>query len=382
MKIKILHITKIRAICGSENHLAALLKGLDKQRFEVHYCILAESQHLSVLPEYTTRLEEAGVNVSVVVMHKYVNVRLLWKLRNYMARHQFHIVHTHLIHADLYGTLAAKFAAVPVIISSRHNDDKFRRSRGVIYLNKILAHWHDRVIVISHWIGKFLQEVEGIPPRKIVPIHYGLQPETLAAQADTSYVRREFQIPDQTPVIGTIGRLTEQKGHIYLLRAITQVRKYFPDIRVLLVGDGELRKELEQQTYSLGIATNVIFTGYRTDAARLLSGFDFLVFPSLWEGFGLILLEAMALKKAIVASRVSAIPESVLDGETGLLVPPKDPERLAQAMLTLLRDPDLARNMGENGYTRLQKNFSVQKMIAATEHMYCELLSPPRSQGC
>jgi glycosyltransferase involved in cell wall biosynthesis len=380
MKIKVLHITKIKAIMGSENHLLTLLSGLDKDRFEVHYCILAEARHLSCLADYQKRLEQAGIKVVIFVIRKYGGLSLLWALKKYIFREQFHIVHTHLIHADVYGTLAAKFAGVPVIISSRHNDDRFRHNKVLIGLNKLLARWHAKVIVISDWVGTFLRDVEGIPTEKIVRIHYGLQPEPISVQADPQYIRQQLQIPDGIPVIGTIGRLTKQKGQVYLLQAIKHVIKHFPDLRVVIVGEGELRPELEQQAQILGIDPNVIFTGYRPDATKLLSGFDFFVFPSLWEGFGLVLLEAMALQKAIVASRVSAIPESVIDEKTGILVPPENVAQLAEVMLRLLSNRELQRTLGEAGYQYLQESFGVKRMIESTERLYTSVMKSFQEQ--
>jgi glycosyltransferase involved in cell wall biosynthesis len=374
MKMKILHIMKMKGVSGSENHLLTLLPQLDKTRFVVHLCILAESRHLPLLQEYQKKLEQGGVTVSILVTRRYFNFWLLWTLVRYIRKEGFQIVHTHLIHADFYGTLAAKLAGVPIIISSRHNDDRFRRYKLLVWLNRFLAHWHTKIVVISDWIGQFLQKIEGIPPEKIVRIHYGLEPDEILGEVDKQYVRHQFQIPDQSPLIGTIGRLTAQKGQVYLLQAVNQVKPHFPELRVLIIGEGELRSELEKQAREFGLASNVLFPGYRNDAIKLLSGFDFFVFPSLWEGLGLVLLEAMALRKAIIASKVSAIPESVIDGKTGILVPPKNAGWLAEAMLTLLKDKQLARTMGESGYKYLQENFSVQKMVHATERLYTNLI--------
>lgn len=364
----------MKGVSGSENHLLTLLSGLDKDRFEVHFGILAESIHVPLLQNYKQTLEDAGVIVSVFVINKYFDLSLLWRLRRYILQKGFRLVHTHLIHADFYGTLAAKLAGTPIIMSSRHNDDRFRRYKPLIWLNRFLARWHSKVIVISDWVGKFLQEVEGISAEKIVCIHYGLEPEEILKQADPGYVRRQFQLSENVPVIGTIGRLTDQKGQRYLLQALTQIIPEFPLLRVVIVGDGELRVKLETQTKDLGLEANVIFGGYRHDAIQLLAGFDFFVLPSLWEGFGLVLLEAMALKKAIVASKVSAIPESVIDGETGILVPPKDVAKLVEALLRLLRHRETIGVMGEAGHKRLQQHFSVRKMVEATETLYLNII--------
>ena len=374
MAIRILHISKMKGVSGSENHLLTLLAHLDKSRFEVELCILAEPDHIPLLQNYAAQLEAAGVHVVFQTMRRHIDERLIGNLCAYMKRKQIQIVHTHLIHADVYGTIAAKLAGVPVIISSQHNDDQFRRSRLIIWLNRLLAHWQSKIIVISDWVGKFLQEVEGIPAEKITRIHYGLDPKPIEALADPAYIRQQFQIPDGAPVIGTIGRLTAQKGQTYLLDAARLLKNDFPNLRVVVIGDGELRHDLEAQAKTLDITDNVIFTGLRSyhEAMCLLSGMDVFVFPSLWEGFGLVLLEAMALKKPIVASNVSAIPESVLDGKTGLIVPPRQAEAIAEALRALLRDFEKAEKMGVAGFQRLQAAFAVESMVTATANLYAQ----------
>lgn len=374
MKYTVFHLSKMKGVSGSENHLLTLLSGLNKERFRVHLGILTEARHLDSLQEYKRQLEQHQVQVSFFIMPKYGDWSLGWRLRNAVRQAHADIVHTHLMHADVYGLLAAKLAGIPIVVSSRHNDDLFRRYFPLIWLNRLLACGQRKIIVISDWVGQFIHQVEHIPRTKIVKILYGLDPAALSEQADPQYVRQQFQLPGQAPVIGTIGRLTAQKGQTFLLQAVKLIQPQYPDLRVLLLGDGELRDSLEQEAKSLGIAQNIIFTGYRSDALHLLAGFDFFVLPSLWEGFGLVLLEAMACKKAIVASRVSAIPESVVDGQTGLLVPPEQPEPLADAMLRLLRNRDLANAMGRAGYDHLRTHFSVAQMVQATEALYLGLV--------
>lgn len=368
----IFHLMKMKGVSGSENHLLTLLRGMDRREFRFHVGILAEPRHIPLLQAYRQALEEAGVTVAFFPMRKFFDYSLIWRLRRYMRDHRIDLAHTHLIHADLYGTLAAKAAGISTIISSRHNDDRFRRYRVLIWLNRLLARWQTKIIVISDWVGQFLQDVEGIPAEKIARIHYGLDPAPIEALADPAYARQQFQIPADAPVIGTIGRLTTQKGQIYLLQAVSLLKKEFPNLRVIIIGDGELRGELEAQTKALDITTQVIFTGSRDhrETLRLLSGMDMFVFPSLWEGFGLVLLEAMALKKPIVASNVSAIPESVQDGSTGILVPPQQSQALAEAISRMLRAPDSFRTMGQNGYFTLQHSFSVSQMVHNTSVLY------------
>lgn len=372
----ILHITKMKGISGSENHLFTLLSELQQRGdFALWLIILAEPRHVKNLTDFQQRLAATGARVVILPMSRHLDAGLIWRLYRLMRRERFDIVHTHLIHADLHGTIAATLAGVPAILSSKHNDDDFRHNPAIGWLNRLLTRRHKRIIVISDWIGTFTREVEGVPAEKIVRIHYGLDPDTVTRHADPDALRREFEIPPDAPVIGTIGRLTEQKGQRYWLEALKPVIAEFPDLRVALIGDGELRDALQQQAEQLGIARNLVFTGYRTDALMLLSGLDFFVFPSLWEGFGLVILEAMALQKAVIGSRVSAIPESVQDGETGILVAAKDVSGLTAAMLTLLRDPARARSMGEAGFRRLQTHFTVDTMVNETAHVYHDVLA-------
>jgi glycosyltransferase involved in cell wall biosynthesis len=296
---------------------------------------------------------------------------LLWRLVRFLRAKKPDIVHTHLIHGDLYGTLAARLADVPSVVSTKHNDNAFRRRRFYAWLDRSLARYQDRIIVISRHLKRFCVEVEGLTADKIMPIHYGLDVKAFLGNVDgSSAVRAELGVPVGAALVGVVGRLTEQKGHIYLLDAFTEVVQMLPSAHLLIVGDGELRLDLEHQVARLGLRDNVTFAGYRQDIARIVVALDVMVMPSLWEGFGLVLLEAMAAAKPVVATRVSAIPEIVDDSETALLVPPKDPDSLARALLTLLRDPARAREMGQRGHRRLEEQFTVARMVEQTQTVY------------
>jgi glycosyltransferase involved in cell wall biosynthesis len=169
-------------------------------------------------------------------------------------------------------------------------------------------------------------------------------------------------------------RLIEQKGVTYALQAFARVADRFPAARLIIAGDGVLRGQLEAEADSLGIGGRVHWLGWRPDSAAVLASLDVLLMPSLWEGFGLVMLEAMAAHLPIIGSRVSAIPEVVVDGETGLLVPPADVSALAAALSRLLEDEPLRRAMGERGAERLAAHFSTAAMIDATIGLYQALL--------
>jgi glycosyltransferase involved in cell wall biosynthesis len=367
------HIFKITGISGSESHLLALASHLDCRRYRLTFCLLVE--HEPDLSDYVAALEAVGVEVVRFPIRADLDPLVLWRLVRFLRARKPDVVHAHLIHGDLYGTLAARLTRVPYVISTKHNDDAFRQRGFYAWLDRTAAHCQDRIITISHHLKRFHVDVEGLPADRIVTIHYGLDPSAfLQGVGEDVDVRAELDVPTDTPLAGVVGRLTEQKGHAYLLEAFAAVVQEFPSARLLVVGDGKLRPALERQVAHLGLCGSVTFTGRRENVPHIMLALDVLVMPSLWEGFGLVLLEAMAAGKPLVASRVSAIPEIVVDGETGFLVPPGDSHSLAQTLLKVLRDPELGRRMGRKGRARLEREFSVEKMVRATERIYDTLI--------
>jgi glycosyltransferase involved in cell wall biosynthesis len=375
--IKICHIFKITGVAGSENHLLSLASHLDRRRYRLIFCLLVERE--PDLSAYVAALASVGVEVAQFPIRADVDPHLLWRLARFLRACRPDVVHTHLIHGDLYGTLAARLAGVPAMVSTKHNDNAFRRRGFYARLDRALARWQDRIITISHHLKRFCIEVEGLPPEKIVPIHYGLDADAfLRPRQSGKDVRQEFGIPSDAPLVGVVGRLTEQKGHRYLFQAFARVLEALPSAHLLVVGDGELRPALERQVAAAGLGQRVTFAGWRRDVARVMAALDVLAMPSLWEGFGLVLLEAMAASRPIVASRVSAIPEIVTHGETGLLVPPKDVAALARALLNFLRDPARAKEMGRRGRERLAQQFTVDRMVEQIQAVYDDLVQERR----
>jgi glycosyltransferase involved in cell wall biosynthesis len=374
MPVPIVHIQKMKGACGSENHLLSLLGGLDKTRFEPHYWILVEPGDR--FPEYVSRLAKDGVRSLEIPIRADFDPGLIVRLVRHLRRLRPGLVHTHLIHADLHGTVAAVLAGVPVRVSSRHNDDRFRTRPWIRLLNRGIANRQHRIVGISHWVSDFVRRVEGIGREKVVTIHYGLD-DLATPGADRSFLKEKYGIPDGRRLLITLGRLTEQKGQIHLIRALPKIVDRFPDVLLVMMGEGDLRETYRSEIGRLGLTEAVRMLGYVSPPGPVLRCGEMFVHPSLWEGFGLVLLEAMAYRIPIVASRVSAIPEIVEDGKTGLLVPPGDSEALADAVIRLLDRPEEGRTMGKKGRDRLEAEFSVKKMVMETERLYDRLLSAP-----
>ncbi len=181
---------------------------------------------------------------------------------------------------------------------------------------------------------------------------------------------------EEAAVVGTVSSLTPHKGHEYLIQAASLVLDTLPPVKFLIVGDGPLRKRLEEQAKELNIHSSVIFTGKRKDIPEILSLLDVFVLPShTREGLGIAIIEAMAAERPVVATDIGGIPEVVDDGETGVLVPPEDTEALSKAIITLLQDPPRAKTMGEKGRTRIKEMFTTTKMLSEIEHVYQSLTS-------
>jgi len=366
---RIVHVAKVIGIAGSENHLLTLLEGLRGRGYDARFLLLVEPDN--PVDAFVTAAQARGIPAERLIIRANADPALLVRLARRLRALRPDIVHTHLFHADLHGIPAARLAGVRRVISSRHNDDAFRRRFPYRQINRFLWRLTDAGIGISAAITRFAIEIEGAYPAQMTTIPYGLAP---AAVADRTAARAalcgELGLPPDALLAGLVCRLIEQKGVPYALRAFALVAERFPAAHLIIAGEGPLRPALEAQARDLGLAERVRFLGWRTDTAAIFAALDVFLMPSLWEGFGLVLLEAMAQGVAVIGSAVSAIPEVVVDGETGLLFPPGDVDCLAAALGDLLADPERRARLGAAGRTRLEAHFSAERMVAATMAVY------------
>ncbi len=366
-----LHLLKAAGIAGAETHLLALLPALRKLGVESGAVLLEDPRRPQT--ELRGRFEQERIPVQTLPIRWHIDPALPARLYDVLRSEPFDILHAHLPHGEVYGEIALRaFPERPLVIS-RHNDDRFRRWLPLRWVFAPSLRRAGRIIAISQAVRRFLIEVEGAAAEKVEVIPYGLDADAFARSARSGKFRREIGAQD-APLIGFVGRLTRQKGVDVLLRAFAQVEKDHPAARLVLAGDGPDRPALAALAGSLG-ARRVMFLGWRSDAADILADVDLLAVPSRWEGFGLVVLEAMALTKPVVASRVSALPEIVVPDETGLLVSPGDPGELAEAIRTLLSDPRRAAGMGRAGRDRVKREFPVEKMARRTVEVYQTLVS-------
>jgi glycosyltransferase involved in cell wall biosynthesis len=224
-----------------------------------------------------------------------------------------------------------------------------------------------------------LIERHKIPPENIVKIYNGIEieeynPDLKEIRNKKLEVRRELGLKNDVPVIGAIGRLVWQKGFEYLIRAAPEVLKKCPEARFLIVGEGPLQNELILTSEKLNVADRIIFSGFRNDIKEILASIDVLAMPSLLEGLPMVLLEAMAMAKPIVATRIDGITEVLENSKTGLLVPAKNSHALAEAIVGILDDNEKANFFGQNAREAAKEKFSVKKMVEQIESAYEKLL--------
>jgi glycosyltransferase involved in cell wall biosynthesis len=357
--MRVVHVHRIAGVGGSERHLLALLPALS--RLGVDPVLLGLDVPGQEAEPFYARLAAAGVPAVRLAAPRDVDPLLAVRAARALRSLRPDLVHTHLVHGDVYGVLAA--GRTP-LVTTKHNDDPFR-SGPFRLLDRALAVRARRVIAITHELARFTVERVGIPARKVTTVHYGLDelPEPWGPNPDV-------ELPRGTRVLLAVARLVEQKGVDIAIAALAKLHTAHPDAVLVVLGAGPLRPRLEEQARLLGLARSVFLPGRAGDVAAWLRRADVLVHAARWEGFGLVLLEAMLASLPVVATRVSAVPEIVRDGETGLLVPPDDSDALAAALARVLGDPDRAAAYGAAGLARARASFSVERMARRTLEVY------------
>lgn len=336
----------------------------------------------TTLDEFEEELMATGAETLHIPMSRRIaplgDLVSLVRLYRLMKRGGFASVHTHTSKAGFIGRLAAHLAGVPLVIHTMHepphNSARNPLLRQLyILLERLAATWAHHIVTVSH-ANRREMETRGIaPPEKISVLHEGLVVERYQSAGDGGALREKLGVPAGAPVIATVGRLEAAKGHRYLLEAAQAVVQAFPEVRFVICGRGRLRASLEEQASALGIRSHVIFAGYLDDVGDLLRIATVFAFPSLWEGLGIALLEAMAFRLPVVASAAGGIVDVVEDGVTGILVPPADAKALADGIAGLLRDEGRQRSMGEAGFARLCGHFRDEDYNAKLFALYVKL---------
>jgi glycosyltransferase involved in cell wall biosynthesis len=314
-----------------------------------------------------------GIPVVGIGMTSKLRVDAPWKLYRLFLQSRPVIVHGWMYHANIMARVVGRMARLPIIITSRRNmyiGGWFREA-----VKRLTVHLDDAIVAVCDAVRDVEIEKTGASPDKVVTVHNGIDADAYALLGERPVdLRGELGILPSARLIGWVGRLHPQKGLEVLLRAMACLCEHERDIHLLLVGEGELRQELERRVKALGLAGVVTLAGLREDVPDLLGMVDVFVFPSFWEGFPNAVLEAMAAGRPVVATAVGGTPELVVDGETGFLVPTGDARALVHAIKVLLDDPGLGRQMGKAGHERVERSFTVEWATDQVESLYDKLL--------
>ncbi|HYE91190.1 MAG TPA: glycosyltransferase [Terriglobales bacterium] len=365
--VRVLYANSADDVGGGEKWMLALAQGLDRARYASTFVVAHEGR-------FADEIRRRGFEATAVDQRRLVSPGALLALARHFRRVRPHLVHTAGARAGFYGRVAARIAGVPAIVSSVHTsiaDYEVAAWRRALYatLDRASARFATRLIATSEAIAADVVRRRVAPPGKVVTIPNRPDPRLLHPGRPRVETRRELGVADDVALIGVIARFTEQKGVADFLDALARLPP-LPAWRAVLVGEGPLRAALERRARERGVADRCRFVGIRTDLGDLLAAFDLLVIPSRSEGLPYLLLEAMTVGTPLVATAVGGIPEAVTDGETGTLVPARAPERLADAMTAVLRDPAAARARADAARRHAADAFSLDAMLRAVDGVY------------
>lgn len=366
--INILHIISKLPVGGVENQLAMVVKRYDRKRFQPFVCCLSGEDVVG------REIEDSGTQVIYLnkLQHQF-RWRIVRDIYNLIKQKNIKIVRTHQYHANFYGRLAAIWAGVPCIVASVHNvytiDKKIHRR----IINRLLSRFTDKVVAVSEAVKDDILKYDGVKRDKVEIIYNGVDVNRFL-NVNGDLVRKEFGINMDAAVVGTVGRLTMQKGHKCLIDAISKIKNNFPEIAFLLIGDGPLKNDLEVYAETLGMKNNIIFAGTRRNIPEVLAAMDIFVFPSLWEGLGTAVIEAMAAGKPIIASDLPPVREMIEHERNGMLALVKNSTALAQSIKLLLDKKTFAESLGRSAQEKASSCFSIETTVNKYSTLFEEVL--------
>lgn len=373
-KARILHVIGGGEVGGAEELVLTLMKLLDPAKYQPFLLCLCPGP-------FAALAAEQGFPASVISMKHRLDLSTINPLGEYLREQQINLVHTHGVRANLVARLAAAREGLPVVTTVhsvlRYDYDLPFKAIFARYLTMLTNKHSNKFIAISHAIAEEIHQM-GVPRDKIVIIHNGLDTGKFSTPRKGDEVRQELDLNPEWPTVTMIARLHPVKGHQYFLQAARQVIDAGFKAQFLIIGEGFQRRRIEQQVRELGLAEVVKMPGYYSSIEDIYEVTDLLCVPSLMEGLGLVVLEGMYFNVPVVASNTGGIPEIISDQVDGLLVEPRDYKALAQAILNILQNPDLATRLTQKGRQKVEQ-FSQENMAKKVEQVYQEVIGNAKS---
>lgn len=378
-RIKVLQMIDKPFLGGGQINLLSLAESLDSRRFDISVCTSGHGPLVDAL-------EKKNIPHFCLSFGKRFRRKTLSDIAALLHTHRFDILHTHGGVAGFYGRLASRKSALPRIVVHTLHGIHYLHYRNIllkrlyIFQEKYLSRFTDAVIFVSESDQMKGTKLGLVPNDKQALIKNGIDYSAYELQAQRNPEDMVDQQSNNPPLVGCVARLHRQKGILYLLKAAGLIRLSFPEVKVWIVGGGPQKAKLDHLNKRLGVSSHVRILGERKDVPQLVSCFDVFVLPSLWEGLPYSLLEAAALSKPVVASDIDGVREIIRHGQTGLLVPPRKPRLLAEAVIQLLRDRDYASHLGRNLKAEVRKTFTLEQMVSQVQDLYLKLLAIPNDR--
>lgn len=372
-KIRVLQFLNESVRAGAEEVAFEIFRRLDPKRYQ-SYLVCPPA----LVKEFSRDWQGENSVMHELKLDDPWQVPQAHRFVSFLREEKIDVVHAHMIRGAMAAVPLARLAGVPVVVHTCHGREVWRKSwlKRQFWIDRRITDWSDATIAVSEATAAHLLNDKKLDAKKVKVIRNGrtvngFKPEPGALDA----LRASLGIEPGSSVVGVFARLEPQKAHKYLIEALPAILGKISHLKVLFVGDGALRRELEEHVEGLGLKEAVVFTGYRHDSMALMSLCDLIALPSIHEGMPLVPIEAAALGKAVVATAVDGTKEVVANGDTGILVPPEQPQALAGAITRLLLNPDERRKMGERGRARANQEFTLERQIQVTANFYEELFA-------
>ncbi len=373
--MRILHLISSSGLFGAERVAIELSKVLIRHGYHPIIGVLKNTHNPHT--EVTDEAKENSIDHAVFPCRSQFDRKLISSLREFIKTNHVDLVHCHGYKSNFYGILASR-NMVPAVTTNHNWLRPNWRLKVYCLIDSLLIRYFNRIIAVSDEVKEEMLAV-GVPEEKIRVIYNGIDLDRFKDQCSSEKIRKELGLDGNDRIVGTIGSFTEAKGYDYLLKAAKEIIDARKAVKFLIVGDGPLNGHLRNTARGLGIQDNVIFTGYRKDIPELLSVMDMYVLSSVREGLPMVLLEAMAAGKPVIASKVGAVPKVIIDNESGVLITPGDAGEMKKAVLDLLSDDSRSKRLGLAGQKRLKENFSSDVMAGKYMSVYGELVPGKRA---
>jgi glycosyltransferase involved in cell wall biosynthesis len=372
-KVNVMNVVASTAMGGADRVVLSLASAIDRDRLNCRFCVFVNFRRGQ--NDLYEMIRQGANDVVAIEIGKNDELRQLWQFVNVVRTNRIHVLHTHGYRSDILGLLVAKILGIPIVSTVHGWTSATEQLRRYEMWQRHALKYFDVVIAVSEDIRQILI-AHGVAPQRVVKLHNAINVDAYSGGHGGRDFRQEIGIGPHARLVGAVGRLSVEKGLEYLLKACAQLIAKNRLVKLLVVGDGPQRQELEALAKSLGISEDVIFCGHRSDVHRIYPALDVYAIPSLTEGMPIALLEAMVFGRSVVASRVGGIPEVVQDGVTGFLVPPRDVDQLAEKMWDILQSPNIAADMGRRAKKCVESLFDVREWIKKIEGIYLGLTKP------